>query len=114
MELTVLERLVLLQLLPKEGNFATLKLVRKAREDLSFDDLENKRLNFVQDGDQVRWNMTEDKGIRKDITIGETMTNTVVEELKKLSDSGKLREDHFTLYEKFVEGIAADPAAESA
>ena len=101
MELTVLERLVLLNILPKEGDFTTLKLVRKARESLSFDDLENKRLSFIQDGDQVRWN--ESTNITKKIELGEVMTIKVVETLKKLSKDEKLKEEQFTLYEKFVE-----------
>ena len=101
MELTVLERLVLLNLLPKEGNFTTLKLVRKARESLSFDDLENKKLAFVQDGDQVRWN--EDERIVKEVEFGDTVHNLIIEELKKLNESGKLKDEHFTLYEKFVD-----------
>ena len=101
MELNVLERLVLLNILPKEGDFTTLKLVRKAREVLSFDDLENKRLSFIQDGDQVRWN--ESTNITKKIELGEVMTIKVVETLKKLSKDEKLKEEQFTLYEKFVE-----------
>lgn len=101
MNLTVLERLVLLNILPKEGDFTTLKLVRKAREALSFDDLENKRLGFIQDGGQVRWN--ESANVVKDIDLGEMMTIRVVEELKKMDKEEKLREEQFTIYEKFVE-----------
>jgi len=104
MELTVLERLVLQGLLPKEGNYATLKLLRKAREALSFDDLENKRLMFIQDGEQIRWDEEESKKIVKDIEIGEMMTIEVNKALKKLNEEGKLRDEHITLYEKFIEG----------
>ena len=100
-ELTVLERLVLLGALPKEGDFVTLKLVRKLRENLSFDEAEIKELNFVQDGDQVRWN--EPANIIKRINIGEKMSDLIQGVLKKLDDEKKLREDHFSLYEKFVE-----------
>ena len=103
MELTVLERLVLQSLLPKEGNYTTLKLLRVCREALSFDDLENKRLEFFQDGDQVRWNETAGKTIVKNIEIGEVMTLEIVASLKKLEEEKKLRDEHFTLYEKFVE-----------
>ena len=100
-ELTVLERLVLLSILPKEGNFVTLKLVRKLRENLSFDEAEIKELNFAQDGDQVKWN--EKANITKRVNIGEMMNVLIYEALKKLDDEKKLREDHFSLYEKFVE-----------
>jgi len=100
-ELTVLERLVLLSVLPKEGDFVTLKLVRKLRENLSFDEAEIKELNFAQDGDQVRWN--EKASITKRINIGEKMSDLIQGALKKLDDEKKLREEHFSLYEKFVE-----------
>jgi hypothetical protein len=95
--------LVLLSILPKEGNFMTLRLIRKARENSSFSDAENKKLAFVQDGDQIRWNETEARQIVKDIELGDTVTNIVIEALKKLDKDGKLRDDHFSLYEKFVE-----------
>ena len=101
MNLTVLERLVLQGLLPKEGTYTTLKLLRVAREVLSFDDIENRRLGFHQDGDQVRWN--EGVDVVKNIELGETMTIEIVNALKKLETEKKLRDEHFTLYEKFVE-----------
>ena len=101
MELTVKERLVLLNLLPNEGNFLTLRLMRKLREALSFDEEELKRLNVVQNGDRVSWDITVD--IRKDIAVGDVMTDVIVKDLKGKDKDGKLTEDHITLYEKFVE-----------
>ena len=100
-ELTVLERLVLLSVLPKEGDFTTLKLVRKLCENLSFDEGEHEKLKFIQDGDQVRWN--ESALPPKRVSIGEKMADLIREALKKLNDEKKLREEHFSLYEKFVE-----------
>lgn len=101
MELTVLERLVLSNLLPKEGNFTNLKLVRQLKEALSFDELENKKLSFVQDGDQIRWN--EKAKVVKNFEIGEKMLELIADSLKKLDKEEKLRDEHFSLYEKFVE-----------
>ena len=108
MILNVLERLVLLNLLPKEGDFTTLKLVRVAREGLSFNDIENQKLKFTQgegpEGKgQVSWNMEAGKEIERDIPLGEVMTIKIVEALKKFNTEGKLTDEHFTLYEKFVE-----------
>jgi len=103
MELTVLERLVIQGLLPKEGNYTTLKLLRECREALSFDDLENRRLEFFQDGDQVRWNETAGRDIVKNIEFGEVMKLEIIASLKKLEEEKKLRDEHFTIYEKFVE-----------
>ena len=107
MELTVLERLVVQALLPKEGNYTTLKLLRVCREALSFDDLENKRLDFKQEGEgetaQVRWNEKVGDEIVKNIEFGEVMKLEIIASLKKLEEEKKLRDEHFTIYEKFVE-----------
>lgn len=100
-KLNVLERLVLSNVLPKEGNFTTLRLVRLLREALSFDELEHKKLGFIQDGDQVKWN--EKAKVVKGFKIGEKMMDLISETLKKLDKEEKLRDEHFSLYEKFVE-----------
>jgi len=102
MELTPLERLVLLNIIPKEGNYTTLKLVHELRQNLSFNELENKRLSFVQNGEQITWNTDAGVNQPRDIEIGEKMTDLIVECLKELDKNEKLLEDHFTLYEKFV------------
>ena len=99
MELTVVERLVLMSLLPQEGTFVNLKLVRKAREELSFDEKENKVLKFVQDGGNVKWDANAN--IIKDVNLGEVVTKLAGDALKKLDTDGKLKDEHFTLYEKF-------------
>ena len=99
MDLTVIERLILMNLLPNEGTYVNLKLVRVAREELSFSDEEVRLLQFVQDGEQVKWNM--EANILKDVTLGEVVTIMVVDSLKKLDGEGKLKNEHFTLFEKF-------------
>ena len=55
MQLTVLERMLIENLLPREANFANHKLLRVARENLSFTEEENRLLQFQQIGDQTRW-----------------------------------------------------------
>ena len=102
-ELTVLERLVLLSILPKEGTFMTLKLLRKFREALSFDELELKRLKIKQEGDKVVWDMVEGAKIIKKLKVGETLSKMIKDSLTTLDKQEKLTEDHFSLYEKFVE-----------
>ncbi|KKN11795.1 hypothetical protein LCGC14_1023000, partial [marine sediment metagenome] len=37
------------------------------------------------------------------IEIGEIATGIIVETLKTLNETDKLRDEHFTLYEKFIE-----------
>jgi hypothetical protein len=100
MELTVKERLALQTLLPKETNFITLRLVRKLREDLSFDDEENKALQFKVDGDRLTWDFSSE--MVKEIEIGETLMAVISKDLQKKDEQNKLTEDLFSLYEKFV------------
>jgi len=103
MELTVIERLLTINLLPTEGNLTTIKLCRVAREALSFTEEEHKELNFRQEGtgDQTRtlWNPVE---IVKDIKLGEVMTEKIKEALKKKNEDKTLTDEDVSLYEKFV------------
>ena len=101
MELSVYNRLILLNILPKEGDFTTLKIVRKLREDLSFSEQEHATLQFKQDGGNVQWKQEGDVAV--EIPIGEKATDIIVEVLKKLDKEKKLTESHVDLYEKFVE-----------
>uniref|UniRef100_A0A6M3XS10 Uncharacterized protein n=1 Tax=viral metagenome TaxID=1070528 RepID=A0A6M3XS10_9ZZZZ len=103
MELTVKERLVLMGMLPKEGNFLTLRLMRKLREALSFNEEEHKQLKFVQNGEQLSWDFTV--VVVKDVEVGDVMLDVITKELKNKDKEGKLTEDHITLYEKFVEKL---------
>ncbi len=96
------ERLMLLSILPKEGNFLTLKIVRKLREDLSLSEAEHKEYDFkALDDGRVAWSKEADAQ-PKEITIGEKATDIIVEALTALDKSNKLTDAHFTLYEKFL------------
>ena len=100
MKLTVLERLLLLNLLPKEGTFTNLKLLRVARESLSFTEEENEALKFKQENDQIIW--VNDAVGDKEIDTGEVVKGLIVKELKKLDKEEKLKDEFLSLFEKFV------------
>lgn len=101
MKLSVGERLILLSILPEEGNFTTLKIIRDLRMGLSFSEAEHKKYKFVQEGMSVRW---DDKATQdKEIEIGEKANDIIVLALSKLNESKKLKMEHITLYEKFIE-----------
>ena len=103
MKLGVFDRLILLNILPREGNFVALKIVRKMLEDLSFSEEEHKALEFKEgDNGQVLWKSEADKP--KNISIGEKATDIIVEVLKKLNGDKKLQDQHYSLYEKFIGG----------
>lgn len=104
MKLSVLERVTLLSILPEQGNFVTLKILRKLRESLAFDETEAKALSISQVDDRLTWNAQADTG--KEIQIGEKASDIIVAALTKLNDENKLTEQHYSLYELFVAGNA--------
>lgn len=115
MELSVYERLILLNILPKEGDITTLRIVRTLRENLSFTESEHKVLCFKNPGEtyidnngqeravpigQVVWNQAA--AIPTDIAIGEKAFDIIVAALKRLNSERRLHESHLDLYERFV------------
>ena len=101
MKLSVMERLLTQNLLPEKGSFTNLKLVRVARENLSFNEAENKALAFTQKGEQLAW--TNDPNAKdKDIKVGEVVIEMVKKKLKELDEKEELTPDQMTLYEKFM------------
>ncbi len=107
MKLTVFERVILNNILSEHrDDFLTLKLIRKVREELSLNEAENKLYRpQIREG-KVIWRTADEKGNpipqEKDIEIGETVTNIIKTDLKKLNDSKMLQDEHFSLYEKFI------------
>jgi hypothetical protein len=99
-KLDVLERLMLLQVLPKEGNYSNLKALRVVREKLSFTEAENKALAFREEAGMLRWNPLGCP--EKEIFFGEIIEGLIVKALKALNKQEKLTVDQFSLYEKFV------------
>ncbi len=102
MKLTVFDRMVLGNIMPREGDITCLRLIREFKEDLSFSETENKALGFKQleDG-RTRWNPK--LKISKNVVIGDTIRGIIVKRLKDLNKEKKLSEDHIDLYDRFVE-----------
>lgn len=101
--LSVLERLVLLQILPREGDFTTLMISRELRESLSFTESEHKTLNFRHEGNSLRWDVKTD--MEKEYEFGRKATDIIVESLKTLDEQKKLTDDSFSIYKKFIDLI---------
>ena len=100
MELTVLERIILQELLPKESNYITFKILTDLRAELSFTEAEIKNYGINQEGGRVTWNSA--KAQSKKVAIGETAMNIIVDALKKLDENNKINGDNIGLYEKFI------------
>ncbi len=102
MELSVPERLAMLNLLPQQGNFVTLKLLRELREALSFTDEEVEKFKVKVANERITWDNSAT--VDREIEIGSTMTTLIAETLRKLDKAKQLTNAHMSLYEKFVAG----------
>ena len=112
MKLLVKERIVLLNILPKEGDFKTLKQLREFRELLSFTDEESAMLKFKNNAEtgMITWDEpgTEPEGdeekkfYSREFEILPSMGAIIAEALTILNKEKKLNEDTLILYEKFV------------
>ncbi len=100
MKLFVLDRLMLLQILPREGDITTLRIVRKLREDLSFSEEETAALKLANVDGRVQWEADADTG--KDVEVGPRAQKLIVETLEQLDKQKKITLDLLPLYDKFV------------
>jgi hypothetical protein len=107
-KLGLFNRLVCLALLPPEGNFATLKIVREMQMELAPTEEESKVAGIVDDllkggitvDPEKGWNLVEDK----EIVFGDIAKALIVSALEKLNKEEKLTQQHFDLYKWFVLG----------
>lgn len=98
MKLTIKERLLLQQLLPKEGNYLTLKVIMDLQSALGFPESELAELGITQENGKISWAKEKDK----DIEIGEVGKKLIATALKDLDKQGKLTFDVLPLFDKFV------------
>jgi len=124
-ELSVFERLMLLNILPAEGDLPTLRVVRKMREDLSFTEAEHAALRLDNKEGQITWRtalpqeeaeaMPSDKAAELnayiaalnkgvEIALGPKAREIAREALEKMNKEKKLREEHLSLCDKFEVG----------
>lgn len=101
-KLNLFERIVIMSLLPAEGSFLTLKIVRDLQMELAPSEEEAVIAgleDLFEGGIKAEdWFAVEEK----EIVFGDIAKGLVVDALRKLNDEEKLTNDHFTLYEKFI------------
>lgn len=100
MNLSVLERLVTLSVIPKEGDYATLKVINGLRLALSFS--EDELAAWEVSSDLTTGKTTWKTNGEADIPIGEKATDIIVAALKRLDKEKKLPENAMGIYEKFI------------
>ncbi len=102
MKLNVAERVALLQILPAEGDFSTLKILRELQEKIGFSEEDHKKFKIVKTDNLVQWDPKE--GVKEvEIELGEKAKEIVKESLLNLDKEKKLKAEHIPLYEKFIQ-----------
>lgn len=107
-ELSVVERLQLLDILPQDGDVVTLRIIRDLQRELSFTEQEIAESNIKTTGNQVSWNPAS--VATKPIDLGPKALSIIVETLSRLSAEKRLHMAKLPLYERFVEGERHGPA----
>ena len=101
-KLGLLDRLVVMGLLPQESNFATLKIVTDLQLQLGPTEEEFKKagLSAAPNGGVIAkdWNAVEEK----EFTFGEIAEGIIVDALKKMDKEKKLKREFMSVYEKFI------------
>ncbi len=119
MKLRISDRLLILNLIPKEGTIDTLRIVRDLQIALSFSEEEHKATHLRLEGDMFVWGdpEVEDKeaaakavDIHKDIEIGERAFDVIKGTLGMASSNGLLKIEYLPLYEHFCEGKEWSPS----
>ena len=105
-KLGLFDRLVCLALLPAEGSYATLKIVKELQMELAPSEEESEVAGVKDDlltgGVAVDPEKGWDKVEPKEIVFGDIARGIIVAALEKLNEQEKLTQQHFSLYEKFI------------
>lgn len=80
-----------------------LGIVRGLQDKITVKEKEFKKYEIKEaEGGAYSWN-PEKGSIEKEFEIGEREEDVIISALKKLNETKKLEQQHFTLYEKFVD-----------
>lgn len=99
MELSILERINLLNVMPVEGDLVSMRVVKKLRDDLGFSEEEIKSNQITSEDNQIKWRET---GYTKEVSVGEKAVEVIKAAFEKLDQAGKFREDLIPLYDKIA------------
>ena len=98
-KLNVGERMMVLTVLPKEGSFVTIRLIRTLISRLALSAQEIQDFEIVQEQEALHFNS---KGsIELDFDFADVEFDLIRKQLKELDEGCKLKPDMITIYQKF-------------
>lgn len=100
-EMNIQERLLVLNLLPKEGSILTLRVIKDIIKTVGLSDKEIQEWEVKQtETGSVTWNQNKVK--LKKIVLGDTAASIITDALKKQNKEEKLAMEYVDIYDKFV------------
>ena len=109
MYLTVRERLLLVGILPAQGDILTMRTTDDLRRSLIFSEEEEDELELKVDGNRYVWN--EKKAFEKNIAISAKGVSLIIMALTALDKEEKLTWEHISLWDKFFPDDGKSDAA---
>lgn len=104
MNLKVNERLIIMNILPHEGDYVTFKVLLELKKELSFSEEEITTLGLkvenVDGRSVVVWDETQE--LEKEVPIGEKAKEIIVDAFKELDKKGKINASNYLIYERFL------------
>lgn len=98
MKLNVLDRLSLINILPREGNFLTLTIAKDITKKVGILQDEAKEIGIVFGEKNVSW---KPDAPEKDVEFSDSELGVIKKQLKKLDTEGKLTMELLETYNKF-------------
>ena len=98
-ELSILNRILVLSIVPKEGDLLTMKVIRGFREKVSFTANELAEFNLKNNEGMFTWDRSKERKIEFEITPKET--EIIKEGLETLNKEKKLTEQFLELCDMF-------------
>ena len=102
-ELTIKERIILLQILKgMQSDIITMRVMKNVMDDVGFDSAELKEIGMEYDSDTGETHWKESSESTRNFTIDEIIFNKVKQVFVKKNEANQITLDDLDLYEKFV------------
>ena len=98
MDLTILERLMILNALPPDSNYATQKILQRLRLAIGFSEEDYEKYSIVVTEGNIAW---KDEAEPANIPIGKVAHAEIVKALEQLDKDNKVAAQHLSVFEKF-------------
>ena len=101
MNLSIKERLIILNILPNQETYANMLVVRDLKAQVGFSEEDHRHFEIVEEDGNVTWN--PEKTETKDIAIGITAFEVIKKAFRKIDSDGGITVDFMDIYKRFVE-----------